>query len=526
MRLHNMKKLTILLAALMLLCACSKKDSSSTVIVEEFVGKDVQEVYEWCGTLDDDHSCEISFEDNAEYAKDIVFEQSEAAGHKLKGDIHFKVSSGNATEIPAPYITPEVTLADIEVWKENSGLRTLNIQYETSDTVEKNHIIRIEPDKGITKDTPVTVYVSSGPAEPASTTIEIKYGDYIGISVDDFVKKGNELGLSPNHQESRDKYDPNVKIGNIVWHGSGVYEKGETFNYGICINQITVTPGQYVGLTESDFIRTARALNLNPVHINGRDSYSASIAQGSVVTHGNGVYVENEDFKYGLSYGPAIVQQGYEGSTEDVFLGYLSMLTLGGDQHTAHSDSVSAGRIISYNYGKYSTGDLVYYTVSLGPEDVYVDVPDFSGSDEQSLLNFLSANGLMVASRSEESSLIPKGNVTYNDSGRIKAGSSINYRISTGPVVNDRGVIDSLADLRNIVDVDGDYNQAKVNMGQYLYNKGFLNFDISPVVYAGYKPGHLLSVTVNGEPLQENQSMEALLNSRVEVKISSLLLGG
>ena len=526
MRLHNMKKLIILLTALLLLCACSEKDDSSTVIVEEFVGKDVQEVYTWCGTLDDNHSCEISFEDNSEYEKDIVFEQSEVAGHKLKGDIHFKVSSGSSIEIPAPHITEEVTLADIEVWKEHSGLRTLNVQYETSDTVEKNHVIRLEPDKGITKDTPVTVYVSSGPSTPASTTIEVKYGDYIGLSVDDFVKKGNELGLSPNHQESRDKYDPNVKIGNVVWHGSGIYEKGETFNYGICIDQITVTPGQYVGMSESNFISTAQALHLNPVHISGRDCYSASVPQGYIVTHGNGVYVENEDFKYGLSYGPAVVQQGYEGTTEDVFLGYLSMLTLKDDRHTDHSDSVPAGRIISYNYGKYSTGDLVTYYVSLGPEDVYVDVPDFSGSDEQTLLNFLSANGLLVASRSEEGSLIPKGNVVRNDSGSMKAGSAVSYTISTGPAVNDHGVIDSLSDLRNIVDVEGDYNATRVNVASYFYDKGFTNVDISPKVYAGFKPGYLLSVTVGGTPLEENQSMNAKLDSYIEVTITSLLLGG
>ena len=325
-----MKKLLMVLLAVLLLSACSEKGP----VVEGFVGRSVEDVYAWCSEIDPKYSCEVSYGENDEYEKDIVYEQSINAGKRLEDKISFKVSLGKAKEIVLPYITEDVTLSDIEVWKEAVGMENVKYVYETNDKIEKNHIIRMEPVTGVHKDTPITVYVSSGPAEPEQTTHEVVFGDYIGITVEEFEAAAKKLGLKPNHQESRDRYNPDVKFGNIAWHGSGVYEKDEVFNYGVCINAITVSPGQYVGKSEDEFIKIAKGLHLNPTRIAGRDAYSASIPKGYIVTHGNGVYVENEDFKYGVSYGPATVRTGYEGVTEDVFTEYLDMLELKGDRKT------------------------------------------------------------------------------------------------------------------------------------------------------------------------------------------------
>ena len=72
-----MKKL--LLVFLLLISACT----THNYIVEQFVGKDVHEAYEWCAKLDDSHSCEVIYEDNDDYEEDIIFEQSVGAGKKL-----------------------------------------------------------------------------------------------------------------------------------------------------------------------------------------------------------------------------------------------------------------------------------------------------------------------------------------------------------------------------------------------------------------------------------------------------------
>ena len=513
-----MKKIILLFIMLVSVCACG----SQKVIVEEFVGKDVHEVYTWCGQLEDDHSCEVVYEDNDDYAKDVVFEQSVKAGNKLKGDITFKVSSGAEQEIVLPLITPEVTMSDIEVWKEAVGIKNVSYVYEASDTVEKNHIIRLDPDTHVTKNTPLTVYVSSGSATPASTTIEIHFGDFIGLTVAEFEKKANDLGLKPNHQTNRDKFDSNVKIGNIVWHGSGTYEKGEVFNYGVCIDQITVNPGDYVGKTESDFIKIANSLKLNPKHLGDRDAYSATIDKGSVVTHGSGVYVEGEDFNYGLSMGAAVVSQGYEGSTEDQFTTYLSSLTLKGDRRTVNSDTVIAGRIISYNYGRYSTGDAVTYYVSIGPEDQYVDVPDFSGHDESELLRFLTNNGIYAGSRSEQQSLLASGTIVSNDTGRKKSGDYVSYTVSTGPAVQETAIIEAFSTVQAAVSHEDDYEHAEYDMKRYLFGRGFMDYEVVPVVYGGYKPGTLLSITIDGEELGD-YPINVNLSAHIVCKISTLL---
>ncbi len=511
-----MKKLLILLVGMMMLCSCGGK--ANKVVAQEFVGHNVQDVYAWCAELDDDHSCSIAYENSDEYEKDIVIDQSVQAGKKFEGEIHFNVSNGNMNEIALPYITPELSMSDIEIWKETSGLKTLNYAYETSETVDKNHVIRFDPNVHITKDTPVTVYISSGKAEPVNTDIEVKYGDYLNITVSEFESKARALGLTPNHQESRDKYDPNVKIGNIVWHGSGIYVKDEVFNYGICINAIVVSPGQYVGKSESEFIKIAQGLKLNPTHINGRDAYSAKVDKGYIVTHGNGTYVEGEEFKYGISYGPAIVQQGYEGSSESAFTDYLSMLELTGDRKTMYSNTVPAGRIISYNYGKYSSGDCVTYYVSLGQEQVYVDVPDFSGRSEGELLNFITSNGLLVGSRYEDSSLIARGNIVSNDTGRMKAGDYVSYTVSTGPAVQETAIIEAFGTVQASVSHEGDYEHAAFDMHRYLFGRGFMNYDIVPVTLFGGEPGTLVSITIDGERLGD-YPVNAALNSYIRCEI-------
>ena len=517
-----MKKILILMMFLLTISACSQEKAASSVVVEEFVGRSVQDLYEWCGTISDDYSCEITYEDNGEYEKDIVFEQSVKAGKKLKEDIYFKVSNGNATEIALPYITKGVTKADIEEWKEATGLKSLEFIYEENDTVEKNHVIRMEPEAHVTKDTPVKVYLSSGPAAPEQTTIEIKFGDFIGLTVEEFEQKAKELGLKPNHQEKRDRYNADVKFGNIAWHGSGIYEKDEVFNYGVCINAIVVNPSEYVGKTEEEFLKIAKNLHLTPKHISSRDTYSAKIDKGDIVSHGNGVYVEDEEFKYGLSYGPAIVKQGYEGASESAFLSYLEMLTLKDDRKTSYSETIPAGNIVSYNYGKYSTGDCVTYYVSLGPEKKTVNVPDFTGQDENELLKFFSANGILVGARYEEQSLLPKGQVIYNDHGEMKAGEKAMYKVSLGPAVKETAIIEAFDTVYDHVTSEGDYERAAFTMHRYLFGRGFMNYEIVPVVYGDYEPGILLSITIDGETLGDypvNVPIDAEIVCRITTNI-------
>ena len=511
-----MKKLLMVLLAVLLLSACSEKGP----VVEGFVGRSVEDVYAWCSEIDPKYSCEVSYGENDEYEKDIVYEQSINAGKRLEDKISFKVSLGKAKEIVLPYITEDVTLSDIEVWKEAVGMENVKYVYETNDKIEKNHIIRMEPVTGVHKDTPITVYVSSGPAEPEQTTHEVVFGDYIGITVEEFEAAAKKLGLKPNHQESRDRYNPDVKFGNIAWHGSGVYVPDETFNYGICINELVISAGKYVGLSEEEFIKVARDFSLVPTHLANRDSFSTSIDNGHVVTHGSGVYVKDEAFNYGLSLGPAKVEGGYEGTSEDVFLSYLSRFGLTGNRKTSTSETVPAGRIISYHTGKYSSGDSVTYTVSTGPEP-RVNVPDFSGRAESELLNFLANNGLRAGVRSVQDSMIPEGCIVSNDAGTKQKGDSINYIVSSGPYIPTVNM-EKFEYLHDMISSEDSYEEAAQKADLYLSEKGFTNYEIKSVFLPSVKPGQLLQVIVDGEI--HSSAKEYPTYAQIEVQISNWLM--
>ncbi len=512
-----MRKIILLFVLLICACACT----AQSVIVEEFVGKDVHEVYQWCGQLDDNYSCEVVYEDNDDYQKDIVFEQSVQAGKKLKGDIMFKVASGAEAEIPLPFISPELTQADVEIWRDIYGIKNLTFTYEANDTVEKNHVIRMEPSSHITKETPITAYISSGSTPSGDGSVEIHYGDFLNLTVSEFESKAKSLGLNPNHQESRDRYDADIKQGNIVWHGSGTYEKGEIFNYGVCIYAIQVKPSEYVGKSESEFIKIAADLKLVPKHIDDRDAYSTSIDKGYIVTHGNGLYVENEEFKYGISRGPANVTGGYEGAKEGDFINYLAMLELKGDRRTSSSTTVSSGRIISYNYGKYSTGDYVTYYLSTGPEDTSVDVPSFEGADEKAFLAYLSNNGLYAGDRYEVTSTYARGTIVSNDTGKKNKGDRINYTVSSSQ--KETAIIEAFDTVREQVSHDGDYEQAEYDMKRYLFGRCFMDYEIIPVVKPGTRAGWLQAIYIDGEPLDYAQSVP--LDAHIECQISTLLMG-
>lgn len=495
-----MKKISCTLLALLLvscLGACSKK----ATIVPDFTGKNVREVYEWCAEIDLNYACEVSYINGDGVEQDLVMEQSVKGGSRLESDISFKISNGIYPEINVLHITEDTNISDVEIWKQESGLQTVNYVEENSDTVARNHIIRIEPVSGIHKDTPVTVYISKGPKEtpvPENKEIVVTFGDYIGLTVEEFEAKARQLGLTPNHNKSRDKFSAEIDFGKIVWHGSGTYVKDEVFNYGICINEINVSANQYYGWAEKDFKAAAEKLTLVPLHLTERDAYSTEIDKGDVVTHGYGTYVKGEDFKYGLALGPAKVKSGYEGASEEVFLNYLSSLTLKGKRSVQTSDKVAEGRIISYNTGSYSTGNSVSYIVSAGPQ-LTVKVKDFAGESEETFLNFLKKNGLKPGIRSVQSSMVSAGIIISNDSGEKKKGDTINYVVSSGPVIP-TAHLDSLENIQKMfTDPDGGFNGAKEKAQIYLMSSGFIDYEITSEFSMIYHPGTILYVKVDGE---------------------------
>ncbi len=517
----------ILVTFILLSClsACSSESKKAT-IVPDFTGHDVSEVYEWCAELDERYACEVSYVDGNGVERDLVMEQSVKGGSRLNSDISFSISNGFFPEISVLHVTADTNKSDVEVWKAESGLETVNYVEENSDTVAKNHVIRIEPTSGIHKDTVVTAYISIGPKEapaPVNTDIEVVFGDYIGLTVEEFEKAAKKLGLTPNHNTSRDKFSADIEFGKIVWHGSGTYVKDEIFNYGVCINEINISANQYYGWAEEDFKAAAKKLTLVPTHITGRDAYSTALNKGDIVTHGWGTYVKGEEFKYGLALGPAKVQSGYEGASEEVLLNYLASMGLKGKRTVQTSETIAEGRVIGYNTGKYSSGDSVTYVISAGP-DLRVNVRDFSGEAEETFLTFLKSNGLKAGIRTLQTSMVPAGRIISNDSGTKKKGDSINYIVSSGPMIP-TARLDSFDDIQqSFSDEDGSYSKVKERMEIYLKSKGFTNYEIKSEFTIVYRPGTVLYITVDGQT--HDKAAEYPTYASVVVAISGQLMSG
>ena len=433
---------------------------SKDVVVPDFLGKNKSEVFDWCGQLDPKYSCEIVYEKSRSVQKDLVFQQSINAGSPLKDKITITISS----ELEQPLMLPQLYNTgkeDIEKWQKENGVENVTIVYENSDTVNKDAIIRIEPSENIFKDTPVTVYISSGRANASDDKIEVKSGEYTNLTVSAFESQVKALGLKPNHNTTKDDYSTSVTKGNIVWHGSGTYENGETINYGICLDQkkdasslINIKAGTYAGKSEDDFKKIATDLGLKPVHNPDWDDYSDSIEKGNVVKHGSGDYEKGENFRYGLSLGKEgsdssgtfyISPDEYKGKTESEFKKIatdLGLKSVHNPDWDDYSDSIEKGNVVKHGTGDYEKGENFRYGLSLGKKDdsststvINVTNGQYVGKKEsefKTTATGLGLNPVHNADWDDYSDTVTKGYIIRHGYGEYEKGENFRYGLSLG----------------------------------------------------------------------------------------------
>ena len=441
-------------------------NSVKEVTVPDFLGKKKEEVFEWCGQLDDRYSCEIVYEGSRSVEKDIVFQQSLNAGSKLTDKITIRISSELISPIELPQLY-EAQRSSIEDWANKNGIENISFVEEFSDTVSKGIVIRMEPMESIYSDTPVTVYISKGKENAANEPIEVKYGEYVNLSVAAFESQVKGLGLVPNHNTSKDASSTTVSKGYIVWHGSGTYTYGETINYGVCTDEskssadIVVKAGSYVGYTEENFKKKATELGLEAKHNTSRDAYSDSIAKGSIVWHGSGTYNTNDSsdpFNYGVSLGKSdgssgsatddeivITNGAYVGYTEENFKKKATELGLKAthiDSRDAYSDTIAKGSVVTHGYGVYEKNEAFNYGLSLGkksvPSTVDISAGTYVGKSEEEFQKAAVALGLIPTHKTSKdaySDTIAKGNIVWHGSGTYNTNDSsdpFNYGLSLG----------------------------------------------------------------------------------------------
>ena len=580
--------------------------------IPDFKNKDYKEVIDWCSGLNSRYACEFRYDSS----KDVKINQIIDYKVDLKENVNvitFTVCDEKIDPLVLPDLSKKLLKEDIRYWAHDNNIENISYVEQESENHEYMQVIRIEPDSNVYKDTPITVYINNSnnnteekKDETKEGDIVIKADDYIGLSVSDFESKVKTLGLKPNHNSDRDDTSSKVSKGNIVWHGSGNYIKGETINYGICkekVDGIKISADTYTGLSESEFKTKAdelglkanhnsdrdaysdtiskgkvvwhgsgeyeknetfnyglslgkkdssdsddslyisqdkyvgksesevksitESLGLKPTHLTDRDDYSDSIAKGSVITHGYGQYEKNEAFNYGLSLGKKgsgdsddslyISQDKYVGKTEEEFISIAQSLGLKPthlSDRDAYSDTVDKGSIITHGYGQYEKNEAFNYGLSLGKNSSgdnnssnTINVPSYANKKESELLDFLNKNGLKAGNKKESySDSVAKGNIIFNDTGSKKKGDSVSYTVSLGVEQVSKAYLSSFKDLASTVLATGSYETACANASEYLNSAGFTNYTFKASKSKDSGAGVLLSVTVDGnEHISRNE---------------------
>lgn len=382
-----------------------------------------------------------------------------------KNDPTIKPNDKGEIEIKAGQFIGE-TVERFESITRNSGLKpTHNTNRDAySDAVEKGKIVS-HGNGTYEKDEAITYGVSLGKKEGSSEDITVKQGAYTDISEDDFIAKAKELGLNPKHISDRDDYSDTIAKGKVLTHGFGTYEKNEDFNYGLSLGKkddssetdvILVKQNAYVDYSESEFIKKAKELGLNPKHVSDRDNYSDTVAKGNVLTHGYGTYEKNEDFNYGLSLGKndgssvvineiIIKSNAYVGLSESDFIAKAKDLGLKAkhiSDRDDYSDTVAKGNILTHGYGTYEPNEDFNYGLSLGKKDgssasteIIVKQNAYVGLSESSFIakaKELGLNPKHLSDRDGYSDTIAKGNILTHGYGTYEKNEDFNYGLSLG----------------------------------------------------------------------------------------------
>ena len=284
------------------------------VLVPDFTDKTREEILTWCNGFENS-PCKFDNDYSDTIPEGKLIYQSISADEELGDEISFIISLGKKMELVLPTLNEKTTKETIENWiKENSVVNPVEYTEIFDDEVEKGIVVKISPATITNTTDKISVTISKGAdetkkEETKTGDIEVLGGKYVGLTEEKFIAKAKELKLTPNHKESKDAYSADIEKGKIVWHGSGDYVKDEIFNYGLSLGSdgesIVVKKGDYVGKSLDEFKKICEELGLVPEHSEKfADDYSTTIEKGNLDWHGEGTYVKGEVIHYTLSLGP------------------------------------------------------------------------------------------------------------------------------------------------------------------------------------------------------------------------------
>lgn len=160
--------------------------------LENFVGESYDTVIQTYA----DYTFEAQYVETADYAPGTIIEQSPAEGETvIKGTkIVLKVAaSADTIIVPNCYdLTSEKALQALE----REGLTNVKLASVSSDSVDDGYVVYTEPRYGdaVSKDTLITIYVSSGPSTTVVNTLSVP--DVVGLSQSDAQKFLSKAGFT------------------------------------------------------------------------------------------------------------------------------------------------------------------------------------------------------------------------------------------------------------------------------------------------------------------------------------------
>lgn len=436
-------------------------DNSKTVKVPDFSNQTLSDVEKWCTALKD-KACVIDYEYSETVLEGNVIYQSIKADEKLEDSISFIISKGKEPSIQLLSITNETTREDVEKWLVTTKITSVVFENVYSDTVEEGKVIQIVSNTEIVnEDSSLTVYISKGKQDEVKINengVEIEGGTYVGLTLEKFKSKVEDLKLVASHREEWDDYSSSIEKGSIIKHGSGTYEENEKISYGLSLGKkdgsdIEITKGTYIGYSEDNFKTKAQELGLKANHQTSRDDYSDTVEKGAIVWHGSGSYVKYETFNYGLSLGKItetddleITKTEYLGLTEDQFKSKANDLGLKANHQTsrdAYSDTIAKGSIVWHGSGSYVKGETFNYGLSLGkkdsnPKTVTISEMKYVGLTEDEFKSKANELGLKPnhkTSLDDYSNTITKGSIVWHGTGTYDVNDpsdTFNYGLSLG----------------------------------------------------------------------------------------------
>lgn len=205
---------------------------------------------------------------------------------------------------------------------------------------------------------------------------------------------------------------------------------------------------------------------------------------------------------------------GYEETQADTTLSALGFKV---SKQTEYSDTVDEGYVISQTpeaLEKIASGSTVVLTISAGPAEKTVTVPDLRGMTESEAKAKLTASNLKVGTVTEDySDSVTKGNVlsqSYSPGTEIGENSSVNFVVSLGKkdstynysasISAPDGYVDGSTVTITLTTASGEKKVYTTNSFPYTINETGLKSESGTISMSGTKKGSQAELDENGNP--------------------------